>query len=187
MPRRFSAQRATIDNQLRILLKGMGAEGLRVEEEFTNPGITVSFRRGPRWYTLTCNKYQHPLDNYRAVHLTIDYLYRALELYGVTREEAEQAPLHRRKEAAQRAEEQFETMFLPFTATPTDLPKLRLGDGNAPWWEVLGTTRDATPQAIRLAYLALARLQHPDSGGDNATMQRINHAYAEAMRERGVA
>lgn len=187
MPRRFSAQRATIDNQLRALLKRMGAEGLRVEEEFATPGITVSFRRGSRWYTMTCDKYLHPLDNYRAVHLTIDYLYRALELYGVTREEAEQAPLDRRKETQRQAQEQFETIFLPFTTTPTDLPKLRLGDGNAPWWDVLGTTRDATPQAIRRAYLALSRLQHPDSGGDTATMQRINHAYTTAMRERGVA
>lgn len=184
MPRRFTARRATIDSDLRSILRKMKADALRVEEGMNSAKMTIAFRRGARWYTFECAKYEHIDDNYRAVHLTIDYLWRAQELYGVTREEADTMPLRERQAAYQRAEESFEALFLPFSATPGDLSKvLQLGAGNAPWWDVLAVDRNASPQVIRTAYLALTRLQHPDAGGDNETMLRINRAYDEALRE----
>ena len=35
----------------------------------------------------------------------------------------------------------------------------------------------APPEVVAAAYRALAKMHHPDAGGDTATMQRINTAY----------
>jgi len=40
----------------------------------------------------------------------------------------------------------------------------------------------APVEVVRAAYRALATIHHPDKGGDVATMQRINAAYAAATR-----
>jgi hypothetical protein len=37
---------------------------------------------------------------------------------------------------------------------------------------------DAPPIVVKSAYRALAQINHPDIGGDHATMQRINDAYS---------
>ena len=184
MPRRFEAKRATIDSQLRGLLRKMNADALKVEEGLSTSKMLVAFRRAGRWYTFECDKWPHPDDNYRAIQLTIDYLWRALEHYGVTREEADAAPIGQRKDLYRRHDEAFDQVFLPFTATPDALPLL-IGPGQSPWWEVLGVPRDAGVHRIRQAYRALIVLQHPDKeGGDLETTKRINAAYTAAMRER---
>lgn len=44
-------------------------------------------------------------------------------------------------------------------------------------WQVLGIPLNSPPNIIKSAYRKLARLNHPDLGGDVATMQAINIAY----------
>lgn len=44
----------------------------------------------------------------------------------------------------------------------------------------------APPEVVRAVYRTLARLHHPDAGGDTRAMQEINAAY-EALQNRGVA
>jgi hypothetical protein len=45
-------------------------------------------------------------------------------------------------------------------------------------YEVLGIAPDAAPSEVRQAYLALARVHHPDrSGGDPARMRAVNEAW----------
>ncbi|MGA9277093.1 J domain-containing protein [Ilumatobacter sp.] len=46
---------------------------------------------------------------------------------------------------------------------------------------ILGLTPDASADEIRSARRALARVHHPDAGGDAAEMQRINAAAARAL------
>lgn len=46
----------------------------------------------------------------------------------------------------------------------------------------LGLTRGAGAQEVRQAWLDLARRVHPDAGGDEATMQRVNAAYDVCRR-----
>lgn len=45
-------------------------------------------------------------------------------------------------------------------------------------FRVLGLKPSASRTEIREAYQRLARLHHPDRGGDPAEMARINRAYA---------
>ena len=46
-------------------------------------------------------------------------------------------------------------------------------------YEVLGIAPDAAPAEVRQAYLALARVHHPDrSGGDPGRMRALNEAWA---------
>ncbi len=47
---------------------------------------------------------------------------------------------------------------------------------------ILGLRAGADADAVRRARRELARDAHPDAGGDDATMQRINAAAAEALR-----
>jgi hypothetical protein len=47
---------------------------------------------------------------------------------------------------------------------------------------VLGLARNSTPEEIRAARRELARLHHPDAGGDVEQMRRINVAAADALR-----
>jgi hypothetical protein len=48
---------------------------------------------------------------------------------------------------------------------------------------VLCLTPQAPAPLIRLAFRELAKLTHPDHGGDTAAMQRLNHAY-EVLKPR---
>ena len=46
-------------------------------------------------------------------------------------------------------------------------------------YSVLGISSDSDPETIRNAYRHLARLFHPDTGGDAHSMSLINKAWAE--------
>jgi hypothetical protein len=45
-------------------------------------------------------------------------------------------------------------------------------------YDVLGVAVGASRADIHRAYLALARRHHPDAGGDEAAMRRVNQAWA---------
>lgn len=183
--RRFTAQRATITNSLRSLMVRMGATNLRVtHEEIGGVGVEIVFDRDGTRYTVRCEKYAHPDDNFRAAQLTIDHLYRAYETYGVTRDEVRDLPFTRQQEGQRRERASFARVFLPFAAAP-DHPTLALPDGrHRPWWEVLGMERaGATKQSIRDAYHALARVHHPEAGGSEEAMRRLNEAYMAASKD----
>ena len=45
-------------------------------------------------------------------------------------------------------------------------------------YDVLGVSREASPEEIRRAYLTLARRHHPDAGGRAEDMRRLNEAWA---------
>jgi hypothetical protein len=54
-----------------------------------------------------------------------------------------------------------------------------------PAFMVLHLRESAPPELIQAAYKTLARLAHPDTGGDTLAMQRINRAYDD-LKERGL-
>lgn len=166
MKRRFRAQETTVKSNLRTTMKKVEATSLKIESDEMNGEIKVIFDRDGKRYTKTCNRWEDPLDNLRAIQLSIEYLYRALEVYGVESEEE--------------FSELFNTIFIGLEATPDD-DVLMLGNGTKEWWEFLGIKQDATKKDIINAYKALAKTHHPDAGGDSETFKRLRKAYDEGI------
>ena len=50
------------------------------------------------------------------------------------------------------------------------------------WWQVLGVSSGATEAEIKAAYRGLAPKAHPDSGGSDAAMARLNTARDDGLR-----
>jgi hypothetical protein len=170
-PRRhFTAQHATILRELQSVLRAMGATGLQIATDYDSHEVTIQFDRAGRRYVYRSGNYAHAEDNLRAAQLTIGYLYKAAEVWGTAPSDAA-------------ADDPIAQAFTGYQATPDD-SALLLGDSRAPWWEVLWIPRSSDRAAIRNAYLSLARIHHPDAGGDDASFARLNDAYKQALAER---
>jgi DnaJ-like protein len=169
--RRFEASQETTVKDLQRILTKIGATSLRIqtEKDYLDPheagSVKVVFDRAGKRYVRECSEWTHPTDNLRAIGLQIDYLYRALELYGVE---------------STSFDIEFDNIFAGFIPPPDD-SALLLGDGRAPWWEVLKIKPDAKKEEIRSAYRALARVYAPDLGGDEESMKTLNIAYKKAI------
>jgi hypothetical protein len=81
--RRFTAtQQSTVKDLQRIMTK-IDATSLRIKQDVMGGGVKVIFDRAGKRYIRECTRWPDSLDNLRAIGLQIDYLYRALEVYGV--------------------------------------------------------------------------------------------------------
>ena len=166
MARRFSAQMKTITRDLLIIIRKMEATSLDINQNILSGEATIVFDRAGQRYVFRCSQYEHPMDNLRAAQLTMTYLWRGLEEYGVTSDISE-------------VERMFDTFFLGFTAAPDDAVLL-LPAGES-CWEVLSVEPMAEKQAIVNAYRALAKAHHPDYGGQAADFVRLRAAYEDAL------
>lgn len=169
--RRFQAQPQTIQRELRAIVEKMGATSLKINQDVFEGTSEIVFDRAGQRYIFRCNRYGDTLDNLRAAQLTISYLWRALEEYGVVSE-------------SKTLEKVFAQFFLGFAATPDD-SVLLLGNGQASWWEVLGVKQEAGKEAVVNAYRALAKTHHPDAGGNTDDFKRLRGAYEQAMKRFG--
>jgi DnaJ domain len=168
MTRRFTATQQTTVRDLQRIMGKIGATSLRIEQDVMGGGVKVIFDRAGKRYVRDCTRWPDSIDNLRAIGLQIDYLYRALEVYGVDMSETT-------------FDQEFDGIFGGFLATPDDT-SLLLGSGKAPWWEVLGCKSDANREDVRNAYKSLARVHHPDVGGNEEDFKRLRLAYDEAMK-----
>jgi DnaJ-domain-containing protein 1 len=144
----------------------MDATSLRISQDILSGEAEIVFDRGGQRYMFRCDKYADVLDNLRAAQLTIVYLWRALEEYGVLSD----------SEALDQAFSQF---FLGFAAMPDD-SVLLLSSGQD-WWSVLGVDPGADKRTIVNAFRSLAKVHHPDAGGDPNDFKRLRRAYEEAI------
>ena|ERR1700722_18697395 len=53
------------------------------------------------------------------------------------------------------------------------------------YYEILGVSRDATPQEIKKAFTKLALRHHPDKGGSKEKFQEIQEAYDALSKKQG--
>lgn len=165
--RRFQAQPKTIQRDLQRVVSQMGATSLKVSQDIFEGIAEIVFDRMGQRYVFRCDKYDDPMDNLRAAQLTISYLWRALEEYGVTSEQ----------HALEKAFAQF---FLGFAATPDD-SVLLLGDGKMEWWDILGVQQNANKSDVVNAFRSLAKVHHPDYGGSADDFKRLREAYEQAL------
>ena len=168
MTRRFSATQATTIKDLQRTMKKMGATSLNLNQDIMGGNVDIIFDRNGKRYKFSCKRYEDSIDNLRAVQLSIEYLYRALESYGVFNSEEE-------------LERMFATFFIGFEATPDDTVLL-LGESTN-WWEILGVDRGCDKIALRNAFKSLARIHHTDVGGDKEMFVKIRKAYEEGLKE----
>jgi hypothetical protein len=164
--RRFSAQESTTKKQLRNIMTKIDATSLKISmDEFTGE-VEVIFDRDGKRYTKKCSKWEYSLDNLRAIGLSIEYLYRAVEIYGI--------------ESQEEFNNLFNSTFIGIEATPDD-SVFKLGN-ETNWWEVLGISRTSTKEDIKNAYKAMARIHHPDMGGTEEQFKKVRKAYEEAIK-----
>lgn len=118
-------------------------------------GAAFWFKRkkdGP-WLCIACDKFDTVGGNLRAIQLIIEGRRRE-ERYGTTA-------------MIESAWSAFEVKSLPATLTE-------------PWHIVLGVAADCPVEVAEAAYRTLAKKAHPDVGGSQAAMARLNHAVEEA-------
>lgn len=164
--RRFSAQEKTIKTQLRNTMNKIDATSLKISmDEFTGE-VEVIFDRDGKRYTKKCSKWENSLDNLRAIGLSIEYLYRAVEIYGIESQEEFNAL--------------FNSTFIGIEATPDD-SVFKLGN-ETNWWDILGVSREATKEDIKNGYKSMVRIHHPDAGGNPEQFQKVRKAYEEAIK-----
>jgi hypothetical protein len=125
-----------------------------------DPGVAVYFTLAGKPRSIPCDTYTTPEANLRAIGLSVAAM-RALERYGV------QGMLDR--------------AFAGFTALPAP--------DRVDWRAALGFAPGAKPTAeeVRLRHRALAIGAHPDRGGSEVQMARMNAARDVALREIGGA
>lgn len=169
MTRRFSATQQTTIKDLQRIMTKIAATSLRIEQDVMGGGVKVIFDRAGKRYVRECTRWESSLDNLRVIGLQIEYLYRALEVYGIDITETS-------------FDQEFNNVFAGFLATPDD-SALLLGDGSAKWWDVMGIKPDATREDIRNAFRALSKVHHPDAGGNEEDFKRLRKAFDEAMKE----
>ncbi|MDB4942990.1 MAG: DnaJ domain protein [Labilithrix sp.] len=108
-----------------------------------------------RPFVIACDTYRKVRWNLRAIGATVEAL-RAIQRHG--------------------ASSMLEQAFTGFAALPQSTA--------APaWWDALGVPETADAITVREAYRELARIHHPDAGGDHARMAEINRAFDAARRE----
>jgi len=75
----------------------------------------------------------------------------------------------------------------PVFNLPPDEPYVRSDNGDADDpYAIMGIHRNTPPEIIKAVYKAWAVNHHPDKGGDSETFKRINVAYDQIKKERGL-
>jgi len=163
--RRFTAQEKTVKSQLRGTMNKIEATSLKISMDEFSGEVEVIFDRNGKRYTKKCSKWENSLDNLRAIGLSIEYLYRAVEIYGI--------------ESQEEFNTLFNSTFIGIEATPDDSVFLLGNSSN--WWEILGIKKESEKEEIINAYRAMAKIHHPDAGGSSEQFQRVRKAYEEAI------
>jgi hypothetical protein len=126
------------------------------QPEPDDSGVAVYFVWRGRQYCLACDVWKKVKDNLRAIGLTVEAI-RSIERWG--------------------AETMLEAAFNGFLALP--IPE------DLDWWGILGVRRDEPLEQVENKYRSLALRAHPDRGGSQEQMARLNRAIEQARREKG--
>ncbi len=166
--RRFKAQETTVKRELRNTINKIEATSLKISQDEFSGEVEVIFDRDGKRYTKKCSKWEDSLDNLRAIQLSIEYLYRAVEIYGI--------------ESQEEFNNLFNQIFVGIEATPDD-SILKIGN-ETNWWDILKIKKESSEKEIQNAYKSMARIYHPDMGGDAEQFKKLRKAYDEALKNK---
>jgi hypothetical protein len=123
-----------------------------------DPGVAVYFSLDGRPKAIACDTYSTPEANIRAVGLSVEAL-RALGRHGVAG--------------------MLDRAFQGFEALPSP--------DSLDWRAVMGFTpaEKVDTKEVKARYRSLSRSAHPDTGGSEKAMTRLNQAYDLALQETG--
>jgi hypothetical protein len=124
--------------------------------EPNDPGVAVYFRYQKRDLCFACDAYTSVRENAYAIAKTVEAL-RGIERWG--------------------ASDMMERAFRGFAALAAT--------SQESWDIVLECEPSADATTINAQYRALARTAHPDAGGSNAAMSRLNQARDNALAATG--
>jgi hypothetical protein len=123
-----------------------------------DPGIAVYFRLKGAERVLACDKWRSMEENAWAIAKHVEAI-RGQQRWGVG---------------------SVDQAFAGYTAIPEST-------GGEAWFQTLGVDRNASEEAIRAAWREKAKVYHPDAGGSNQAMARINAALEVAIKSRRAA
>lgn len=123
-----------------------------------DPGVAAYFRLKGADRVLACDKWLRPEENAWAIAKHVEAI-RGQQRWGVG---------------------SVDQAFAGYTAIPEKT-------GGEAWYETLGVPMDASEEVIRAAWRDKARVFHPDVGGSDEAMARINGALEAGLRQRKAA
>lgn len=118
-------------------------------------GIAVYFTFNMEQKVIACDAWDTFEVNLRALWKTVEDM-RALERNGCS--------------------QIISQVFTGFKAIPEQTSAQQ-------WWEVLGVSKTACKQDISAAYRNLAKIYHPDAGGNSSMFNALNEAYKEGLKK----
>jgi hypothetical protein len=153
---RMGAQQIVLSTNIPVRRDGLPYAGQREPED---SGAAVYFVRKGKPLCFACDRYEMAKDNINAIKHTIDAL-RGIERWG--------------------ASDMLERAFRGFAALPD-------GSQQKHWREVLGFTAEqrVTADVLEVRFKDLARVWHPDVGGDGVRFGEISAARDRARLEIG--
>lgn len=120
-----------------------------------DPGVAVFFEYKERAVAFACDRWDRIEDNMQAIRHTIDAL-RGIARWGTG--------------------DMVDAAFAGFAALPAYIPP-------EPWRDVLGLSLLCTLAEAESAYRHLSLLHHPDRGGTEEQMSRLNGAIERARKD----
>jgi len=134
-------------------------------------GVAIGFKHNDVGYELSCTQHEATMDNLRAAQQGVTWSWRIYREYGV------------RNTHARPGDDPFDDVFAGHR-----VERLALGPGgDAPWWQVLGISRETPLAAIEQEYRRLMRHYHPDNKETGLSYMAtvLNKAIAAAREEKG--
>lgn len=153
--KRLGARRVVISTNMELKNDGLPYSNRRPPDD---PGAAVYFLYRDREMAFACDRWRSVGENLYAIAKTIEAL-RGIERWGTG--------------------EMVQAAFTGFAALPSTVAP------DPPWRHTLGFSPDANPTLAQAegAYLAKASKAHPDRGGSEEAMKRVNAAIEKARRE----
>lgn len=132
------------------------------QSEPRDPGVAIYFWRKGMLHQMACDRWTKVKDNIRALGLSIGAI-RGLDRWGTSG-------------IVEKTIQAF--AYLPPAGQSTIVM--------AGWWDVLGVSQEASFHEIQTAWRQLVHQHHPDKGGELERLRKINEAFNQARRLRGL-